>query len=356
MPIRLFLLLVLFVTVMACTQEEPSSQGFAGLGTEVEGFAQVKPNPQLSFPEDLGSHPDYRIEWWYVTANLTDEQGQEWGIQWTLFRQALQPDSGEDQSWQTPQVWLGHAGLTSKDNHWQSERLARGGIGQAGVTVQPFKAWIDDWQFVSQQEAFSPLTVKASGAGFSYQLQLQTDQPWVLQGDSGFSLKSEQGQASYYYSQPFFKVRGELNIDGESQKVTGQGWMDREWSSQPLATDQKGWDWFSLHLDSDEKLMVFQLRNNQGRYFYSGTWISAEAKATPLKQGQIQLQPLDITQVAGRQIPTRWQLTIPDKDLDITIQALNPDAYMDTSIPYWEGPIHFDGSHSGRGFLEMTGY
>jgi predicted secreted hydrolase len=29
---------------------------------------------------------------------------------------------------------------------------------------------------------------------------------------------------------------------------------------------------------------------------------------------------------------------------------------MATSFPYWEGPIRFEGSHHGRGYLEMTGY
>ena len=29
---------------------------------------------------------------------------------------------------------------------------------------------------------------------------------------------------------------------------------------------------------------------------------------------------------------------------------------MGTSFPYWEGPISFDGSHTGVGYLEMTGY
>jgi predicted secreted hydrolase len=29
---------------------------------------------------------------------------------------------------------------------------------------------------------------------------------------------------------------------------------------------------------------------------------------------------------------------------------------MATSFPYWEGPIRFKGSHSGVGYLEMTGY
>jgi predicted secreted hydrolase len=31
-------------------------------------------------------------------------------------------------------------------------------------------------------------------------------------------------------------------------------------------------------------------------------------------------------------------------------------SWMATSFPYWEGPIGFRGSHSGVGYLEMTGY
>ena len=36
--------------------------------------------------------------------------------------------------------------------------------------------------------------------------------PLVLHGEQGFSRKSERGQASYYYSQPFFTVDGVLII------------------------------------------------------------------------------------------------------------------------------------------------
>ena len=51
----------------------------------------------------------------------------------------------------------------------------------------------------------------------------------------------------------FFKVTGRLTIDDKPVDVTGQAWMDREWSSQPLASDQTGWDWFSLHFDVRRK-------------------------------------------------------------------------------------------------------
>jgi predicted secreted hydrolase len=29
---------------------------------------------------------------------------------------------------------------------------------------------------------------------------------------------------------------------------------------------------------------------------------------------------------------------------------------MGTGFSYWEGPIHFGGTHTGVGYLEMTGY
>jgi predicted secreted hydrolase len=42
--------------------------------------------------------------------------------------------------------------------------------------------------------------------------------------------------------------------------------------------------------------------------------------------------------------------------LAIECRPLNPASWMGTSFPYWEGPIRFAGSHTGVGYLEMTGY
>jgi predicted secreted hydrolase len=63
------------LALLALGHKPSFAQGFAGLGTETSGFAAVVPGRKLSFPADLGPHPEYRIEWWYVTANLTDSTG-----------------------------------------------------------------------------------------------------------------------------------------------------------------------------------------------------------------------------------------------------------------------------------------
>jgi predicted secreted hydrolase len=331
--------------------------GFAGLGEEAAGFAEVVPGKAITFPEDHGAHPDFRIEWWYVTANLKDAAGTAYGVQWTLFRQALAPGA-QREGWANQQVWMGHAAVTTAGAHRFAETLARGGIGQAGVTAAPFKAWIDDWSFASVEgaEGLAATTLSAKGADFSYALSLASTRAPVLQGDRGYSRKSERGQASYYYSQPFFEVSGTLTVAGRAVDVTGQAWMDREWSSQPLAADQKGWDWFSLHLPGGEKLMLFQLRNDKGGKFRSGSWIGADGTAAPLASDDIVLTPGEAHDVAGRRLPVTWTVEVRSRGFKIATTPLNRESWMGTIFPYWEGPIRFQGSHAGVGYLEMTGY
>lgn len=326
------------------------AQGFAGLGADATGFADVRPDTVLQFPADHGAHPDYRIEWWYVTANMTGPDGTAYGLQWTLFRSALAP--GEGQDWGTPQVWMGHAAVTTPDAHHVTERLARGGIGQAGVTAVPFAAWIDDWAM--QGPDLDTLRLTASGTDFAYDVGLVAKGPLVLHGQGGYSVKSAAGQASHYYSQPFYDLSGTLTLPGGAVAVTGTAWLDREWSSQPLAQDQTGWDWFSLSFDSGDKLMGFVLRGETD--YTSATWIAADGSTFALPDGAFAAVPVNTQTVADRQVPVEWQVRLPQKGVDVVVRALNPQAWMATSVPYWEGPVTISGSHGGKGYLEMTGY
>ncbi|MBK5933059.1 putative secreted hydrolase [Rhodovulum imhoffii] len=341
-------------TLLLCLIPLPAlAQGFAGLGQPAEGYAVPAPGMALEFPRDHGAHPQYRVEWWYVTANLNGPDGTEYGVQWTLFRTALAPQTRP--GWDDPQVWMGHAGLTTPSRHFTAQRLGRGGIGQAGVEALPFRAWIDDWHMTGTEAGISTLNLWASGPEFSYDLALRADGPQVLQGDRGYSVKSASGQASYYYSQPFYRAEGTLNLADGPVPVTGQAWLDREWSSQPLGTDQTGWDWLSLHFDTGEKLMAFQLRSAAGPYT-SGTWIGPDGSAAPFRDGLLRLTPLETAAVAGRKLPVRWRAELPGRGLDVEITALNAQSWMNTLFPYWEGPVQISGSHGGRGYLEMTGY
>jgi predicted secreted hydrolase len=328
------------------------AQGYAGLADEAAGYEPVLPGRPLVFPQDHGAHARFRIEWWYLTTNLTGDDGARYGAQWTLFRAALQPGA-EGAGWADRNVYMGHAAATSASDHVFASTLARGGVGQAGVSAAPFEAFIDDWSFVCENDQLWRIEAKAQG--FAYRLNLRAEGPLLLHGDQGFSRKSDQGQASYYYSQPFFRVvDGLLTLRGREAKVTGLAWMDHEWASQPMSPDQKGWDWFALHLPNGAKLMLFRYRGATNHH--AGTWIDPIGATRALSGDALALTPLAETTLGDHTLPTSWRVAVKSLGLDIETTPLNPRALNGSRNPYWEGPISFRGSHEGEGYLEMTGY
>jgi len=344
------------------------------LKTPVEGYKKVVPGKQLEFPKDHGMHPEYRIEWWYITANLKDEQGRDWGLQWTLFRQAMDAKPVVN-GWESNQLWMAHAAISAPDKHRFAERFARGGIGQAGVTVvgspdqsQPnFEVWLDDWSWKAESANPFPSQLRFGIDDTEVNVQLSSDAPWVLQGDQGFSQKSGQGQASYYYSQPKIQVQGDIVYQGQTLKVNGNAWLDREWSSQPLAESQQGWDWFSLHLNDGRSLMVFQLRQGSGDNWLSGSLVEVDGSSQSLSVTDIQLKVLErrtiILPEAGAspatkqvELPLRWEISLPKLGQRWEVEALSDNQWMGTQFPYWEGVVRVDGGRAGMGYMELTGY
>ena len=61
----------------------------------------------------------------------------------------------------------------------------------------------------------------AAGHDFAYDVQLAAKGPLVLHGQNGYSVKSAAGQASHYYSQPFYQLSGTLTLPKGKVPVTG---------------------------------------------------------------------------------------------------------------------------------------
>ncbi len=74
---------------------------------------------ELAFPRDEGAHPEYRVEWWYVTGWLDDGGFEPIGFQVTFFR--VRPGFAESNpsSFAPKQILFGHAAI-AEPAHWQA--------------------------------------------------------------------------------------------------------------------------------------------------------------------------------------------------------------------------------------------
>jgi predicted secreted hydrolase len=150
----------------------------------------------------------------------------------------------------------------------------------------------------------------------------------------------------------------QVGADQLTHKVSGQGWFDHEWTSQLLDQQTLGWDWFSIHLDGGEKLMAFRMRLRDNPNYVTGTLIEPNGTTTTLDNGTITINPLayELDTDNNKKFPTQWSLTIPQRDMAITISPQKQKQWNRGRFLYYEGAIGIAGTHEGEGFMELTGY
>ena len=343
------------------------TSGFARAG----GTAAV-----LAFPADHGPHDDFQTEWWYYTGNLTAETGEHFGYQLTFFRRALTPPdqrSARDSAWAADQVYMAHLALTdvSGGKHYSFEKLARGAAGLAGAQAEPFRVWLEDWSVAGPSAGQTRLRAAAkdpaSGLDLSLDLNLADLKGPILQGDRataarGRSRATRRTTSACRGSPP----RRTVTVGGKPFTVDGLSWMDHEWSTSALGAEQAGWDWFSIQLDDNTELMLFQLRRADGSVdgFSSGTLIAADGSTRHAWPRRLQHRVhRSLAQPAHRrgEYPAGWMLTVPSADLRLNITPWLADQEMEVSQKYWEGAVKAEGTRNGQpvagnGYVELTGY
>ena len=405
-------LLLMILPLAGCSQGEPreiearlsvaEALGDAG----GQGYARAVEVRELAFPADHGPHPDFRTEWWYFTGNLAGADGRRFGYQLTFFRSAVVPPGakprqideveGRASRWATRQVYMAHFAVTDVEGarFVAAERFSRGALGLAGARAEPFRVWVESWTaeaaapdrtpptalppfadpFASSREdGLFPLRLTAETDSASLDLLLTAGKGRVLQGDRGLSRKGPQaGNASYYYSYPRMPTTGTLALGGETFRLEGASWLDREWSTSVLGPDQAGWDWFALQLDDGREVVAYRLRaageEGGGPLAYAALVPERPDEAAP---GRLRVLDLDgarlevtdrwTSPASGAVYPAGWRLRLPAANLVLDVEPLLADQELDLAVRYWEGAVAVRGAAggrpvAGRGYAELTGY
>lgn len=365
-------LILTVVTLSACENQlaQNDTPQFAPMPPIQDTFTRTVPGTALQFPRDFGAHNDFQTEWWYYTGNLADESGRRFGYQLTFFRRAVvtpEDQNNRASNWAVDQVYLAHFTVTdvSDNQFYYFERFSRGAAGLAGAQSSPvYRVWLENWGVDQTGENEYRLTAEAEGVRLD--LKLEDVRGVILQGNEGYSQKGQDaGNASYYYSQPRLKSSGQITINGSSYAVDGYSWKDHEFSTSALSGDQTGWNWFSMQLDNDSEIMVFNILRADGKpdTYSSGAVISSDGMTSLLKVDDFTISAVDTWQSphSGAVYPSGWDVAIPAEDIQLRITPLIPDQELNLAFTYWEGAVKISGEIRGEpvtgyGYVELTGY
>lgn len=326
-------------------------------------YPAVLPGGALRFPDDEGSHPDYRTEWWYVTGWLQTERGEQLGFQVTFFRTRPTLDTQNPSAFAARQVVIAHAAVSDpgRGRLWHAQRIARAGFGLAGAAAGRTDVHVRDWDLRTSGNAF---TTRVAAEDFAYELRLERTQPPLVNGREGYSQKGPAPEsASWYYSIPHLRVSGTLTRGERSERVTGTAWLDHEWSSAYLDAESAGWDWTGLNLDDGGALMAFRIRDKAGRTRWAaGTLRTADGRETAFGPQDVAFSPGRTWRSSrtGIVYPVEWTLRAGELELGLVplFDDQESDSRMTTGAVYWEGAVTAmrGGRRVGRGYLELTGY
>lgn len=388
MPVRFFLCaaalaalsLLAWTFVLAAPPKllDPENSGSAGGSFTPPTYRLALPGYEYSFPRDHGSHPDFQTEWWYYTGHLKSNRGESFSYQLTFFRTAIAPGKVSRASkWATNQIVFAHLALTDQNRKkfYFSERISRDALGlahaQTGNESKAPRIWLDDWQLQflgetgdrQQFEAYG--TAQDKSTFFGLRLAQKALKPLVIQGKNGVSPKAEgRGRASHYYSFTRLESAGELQVGEQKYSVTGQSWFDHEFGSNVLTPQQLGWDWFSLQFDDGTELMLFQLRLKNGGIdpYSAGTLVRKDGTSRHLRRDEFEVEVLEErrSSLSKTRYPSSWRITVPSSQVEIRLQPTVPDQEIETpgssNVTYWEGSVQVNGTKTGKGYVEMTGY
>jgi predicted secreted hydrolase len=338
-------------------------------------FARADAPREWDLPADHRAHPEYALEWWYLTGDLRSESGERFGYQATFFRTALAPPGAVER--ESPlaarELILWHGSITDvgEQRFLADAEIGRAAAGWAEASAETLNVRVGAHSLSARSA--DKWELRASVGDWRIELDFSLDRAPVLNGASpGWSRKgAERGNSSYYVSRVQMPTTGRLAApDGSVKQVSGRSWFDQEFGSGQLEEGQAGWDWFSLNLSDGSALMLYQLRDDAGTPSpsSSGSWVRPDGSSRHVAKGEFEIRVRETwtSPASGATYPIAWELVVPGEQLRLQLRPVmrgqeRGGGEGEGGVVYWEGLVDAEGNRAGRpiegsGYVELVGY
>ncbi len=361
----------------------------------------------IGFPQDAGPHDKSVIEWWYFNSFFTTAGGRHYSVVGSFFRTGLTPTkkghyliySLTDLDAKTRSAYSvldkgsitllkAYTSLGAMQNPNDTKamdflaQLQRNELPKphrvlpvaAKLTTKPLFALTMGENRIAQATA-DGRTWKATlkGDDFTVNLTLaQPTRPAMLVGGAGKTGVANPDDM-YYLTLSRMETTGTLKRgSGAPEKITGSGWLDRQWGQSWGINPNVGWDWFGLHLADGSDVLVYRLRNTR-----SGNTIQASATLVDKDGKQTVDNAVTVSPATGSRsvtdplskvvYPTDFTVQIPSLGKTFSVKADIQDQTIPVLTPggasIWEGVVSVFASDAsgesarlGYGYMELVGY
>lgn len=287
--------------------------------------------PQICFPRDEGAHPDFLVEWWYLNFTGSDASGREYGAAVAYFSPGLKILSVSDLS--SRKFYQEVTGSTP--------RYAEGKLDlRWGGSDRWFRSGPDRMAY----------HIEARGRDVGLEFDYTSQKPPLLAGGDGLVRWS--GGTSYYYSLTRLKSKGRLKLPDRTVDVEGIGWMDHQWM---VSLGKRGWDWFSIQLEGDTEVMVWQIVNPDLSIESKDLMIMSPDGSLYHSQRPV-VEAIDTwaSPASGQKYGVNWRIAEDASGLDLEVRARYPDQEIrlfevmpEAMFQFWEGSTAISGRLKG---------
>lgn len=364
-----------------------------------------QPGPIALSVQDL-PHQTAGMEWWYVNAHVSSEDGREFSMFAAFFRVDT-TERGKAQEYSHFLTWAivdplykrfyPHTLLDPKspsialrdlDNSDASgdqrllralrEVLAKGQVPapdrllrrEGRVGADHLDIDFDGNRFTKTGNGDYEVQLLTASGGEACSLQFTLEKPVVRHGDEGV-VRGLAGDDMFYYFSPRCRVKGSFTVEGKTFAVSGSGWYDHEFGERHGTSGRADakviWNWVSGQLDNGYDVTAYDLIDKSNPAKSHGRWvivIDPSGERHSFTDFEFEASDSWTSTRTFNEYPTRYRLAVERADLFLDIVTDFPAQEIMTLISppaFWEGRVTISGSHrgkpvSGRGFIERSGF
>ncbi|MDD9376906.1 lipocalin family protein [Streptomyces sp. ZAF1911] len=204
------------------------------------------------------------------------------------------------------------------------------------------------------------MSVQASTPWGALDLDFETKGPAMNYAGTGeFDML---GKRQYEFALPAMRTTGTLTLEGQTHKVSGESWLDRQWGELPLGASNH-WTWMNLSLSNGDKVAIWDAVGNKEENSWAtvlhpdGSYELAAVKPLADSADKFWTSP-----TSGQSYPTRWRVQIPSlkADLNVRVTGTKGQEIGAGQLSRFEGTATTTGIYKGKpvtghNFVEMVG-